>query len=139
MAGKICSGCKTYKLRDSFREDARTKDNLSKLCQTCLINKPKKARVFKPQPYVPPARRDKFNLVLEIKSKSKCIRCGESDPLCLQFDHRDRSLKVKSVSQMIGGKYTREDILAEIAKCDVLCANCHCRRTAKQFNWYGGL
>jgi hypothetical protein len=30
-------------------------------------------------------------------------------------------------------------IKEEIAKCQVLCANCHAMRTAEQFNWYAGL
>ena len=31
--------------------------------------------------------------------------------------------------------YTWPTVEAEIAKCDIRCANCHRRRTAAQFNW----
>lgn len=57
------------------------------------------------------------------KGKLTCQRCGESDPVCLEFHHRDMATKKKPVSRMIG--CGTEVILAEIAKCDVLCANCH--------------
>ena len=59
-----------------------------------------------------------------LKSTMKCQRCPESIPDCLQFHHRDPSQKDLEVSTAIGG-WSRERILAEMAKCDVLCANCH--------------
>lgn len=32
--------------------------------------------------------------------------------------------------------YSIERLATEIAKCDVRCANCHMRKTARDFNWY---
>lgn len=32
--------------------------------------------------------------------------------------------------------FSWDEILDEIKKCEVVCANCHRIRTAKQFNWY---
>lgn len=63
-----------------------------------------------------------------------CVDCRESDIRCLEFDHRDPSTKVCAVSKMISDQRAWPDILAEIEKCDVRCANCHRRRTAEQFN-----
>jgi hypothetical protein len=40
------------------------------------------------------------------------------------------------VSALVNGKYSWSKILEEIEKCDVRCANCHRRRTAKQLGWY---
>jgi glucan phosphorylase len=61
-----------------------------------------------------------------------CIDCGESDPIVLEFDHqRDKRYQI---SRMLGN-HSWENILKEIEKCDVRCANCHRRRTSKQFNW----
>lgn len=63
-----------------------------------------------------------------------CVDCGENDPVVLEFDHmRD---KLKTISDMIRQSYSIEKIEKEMQKCEVRCANCHRRRTAKQFKWY---
>lgn len=56
--------------------------------------------------------------------------CGEADPDVLQFHHRDRSTKAFSISWGIRNKLRLDVIKAEVAKCDVLCANCHLRLEA---------
>jgi hypothetical protein len=56
-----------------------------------------------------------------------CTDCGESDPLVLEFDH----LGDKRFSISIGmRKKSWDAVLAEIEKCEVVCANCHRKRTA---------
>jgi hypothetical protein len=49
----------------------------------------------------------------------------------MDFDHRDAAAKSESVSRMIGRAGT-ERILAEVAKCDIVCANCHRARTERR-------
>jgi hypothetical protein len=46
----------------------------------------------------------------------------------MDFDHA-RGEKVINVGLMVGWGYTVAEILSEIAKCDVVCANCHRKRT----------
>lgn len=52
-----------------------------------------------------------------------CSRCGNRYPLvCMDFHHRDPTEKEFAILAMpMGLKRTA----AEIAKCDVVCANCH--------------
>jgi hypothetical protein len=61
----------------------------------------------------------------EYKQGLSCSECGFSHPAALDFHHRDPATKTDRVSGMAhnGRGWTR--ILAEIAKCEVLCANCH--------------
>jgi hypothetical protein len=63
-----------------------------------------------------------------------CVDCGEADPVVLDFDHRDPSTKRDEVARLANTKPWPQ-VLAEIAKCDVRCANCHRRKTARQFGW----
>jgi len=67
--------------------------------------------------------RNFMHWLYQLKMASQCMRCGEKDPMCLDFHHRDPKLKVDSVATMSGR--SREVVQAELDKCDILCANCH--------------
>jgi len=61
----------------------------------------------------------------EYKRAHPCS-CGEARPWCLDFHHRDPKTKKLRIANACGGQYkTLEAVKEEIAKCDVLCANCH--------------
>jgi len=62
------------------------------------------------------------------KAALACVDCGESHPATLDFHHVDPSEKERSLGDI--GKYgwSRAKVLAEIAKCVILCANCHRKR-----------
>jgi len=54
--------------------------------------------------------------------------CGISYPYyVMDLDHRDPKSKHKSVSAML--RYPIEKVVEEVAKCDVVCSNCHRERT----------
>ncbi len=55
----------------------------------------------------------------------KCIRCGNIDPVVMEFHHRDPKEKDGAVKNMLQKLLSKELISAEVAKCDMLCANCH--------------
>jgi hypothetical protein len=46
----------------------------------------------------------------------------------MDFDHRDAATKFKAVTRLVGRVGT-ERLLAEAAKCDIVCASCHRART----------
>lgn len=71
--------------------------------------------------------------IWDYKSTHPCVDCGESDPLVLDFDHRDGATKKFNVHAR---QVSLEILMAEIAKCDVRCANCHRRVTAKAQGWF---
>lgn len=64
----------------------------------------------------------------EFKARQVCANCGTSYPDIICFHHRDLSTKVSSISKMIDGYYTKEQILEEVAKCIPLCLRCHGRK-----------
>jgi len=78
-------------------------------------------------------RQNRARLIEYLRGQS-CVDCGESDPVVLDFDHRDGVAKEDEVGRLIGsGQWAKVE--AEIAKCEIRCGNCHRRRTAEQFSW----
>lgn len=58
-----------------------------------------------------------------------CVDCGiQYPPPVMEFDHV-RGKKTMNVSEMLSGSLSLGRVLAEIAKCEVRCANCHRLRT----------
>ena len=69
----------------------------------------------------------RYAFLLEYFLTHPCSDCGESDPVVLEFDH----LSDKSFDVAYGLRNRRwESVLREMKKCEVVCANCHRRRTA---------
>ena len=70
-------------------------------------------------------RAKRRSIIHEMKKNLSCVYCGVSNPLCIDFDHIDRSSKLATPATMITGGYKWKDVLAEIEKCQPVCANCH--------------
>ena len=86
------------------------------------------------------ARKDNLRqIILDHFKSHSCIDCGETDPIVLEFDHRDSSDKKFTIANVVSHNLSVKILNEEIAKCDVRCANCHRRRTAEQFGWYKNL
>lgn len=65
----------------------------------------------------------------DLKTTQPCVDCGKSfHPAAMTFDHLPGTTKRGEVSDLVKSGCTR---LAreEIAKCDLVCANCHAVRT----------
>lgn len=69
-------------------------------------------------------------LVDELKSKP-CMDCGGIFPPCvMDFDHRGEDDKIADICTMVTRRGTSmKRLLEEIAKCDLVCSNCHRIRT----------
>jgi hypothetical protein len=66
-----------------------------------------------------------------IKMKCGCAFCGYRDnPLALQFDHLGN--KTRQVSHMVLNSI--KNLIKEVRKCRVLCANCHSIHTDRRRN-----
>ena len=75
--------------------------------------------------------------ILDVLKNSCCMDCGISDWRVLEFDHRKGETKKLNIADST--KYSLRITKKEIAKCDIVCANCHNIRTIKQRNYYSGL
>lgn len=68
----------------------------------------------------------KADFVYEDKVAKGCSRCPERRPNCLQYHHVDPTTKRTTVSNLTKKDgYSLEAVKEEIAKCILLCANCH--------------
>ena len=139
----ICTVCKLDKDENDFHFKDIKRIKRKSYCKSCV-------KVYRKEYY----DKNRTNAIEYSKASSKkrklqlrqyvwdylknnnCIVCGENDPIVLEFDHRIPDEKFMSISDMITTKYGLDKIKLEINKCDVLCSNCHKRKTAKQFNWY---
>lgn len=75
---------------------------------------------------------EKKRVVDEAKNKP-CMDCGHPYPVvCMDFDHRDGDQKLDCVAILLQRNRTLQVILDEIAKCDVVCSNCHRIRTDRR-------
>ena len=76
------------------------------------------------------ARKDMLRDQINVLKDVPCADCqGRFPSVCMDFDHLSDD-KVDGVSKMIQRGFAIEAILAEVAKCEVVCANCHRVRTA---------
>jgi hypothetical protein len=63
-----------------------------------------------------------------MKEENPCVDCGQHYPFyVMQYDHTgdDKVMDVNRLTKQ--ASWVR--VLAEIAKCDLVCANCHAART----------
>lgn len=146
---KKCTKCKVDKSPTEFRKNKSEKDGLSRYCKLCLklYNQnrdrfknytPEQIEAYKQSQKlyqsvhlrrITDAKKAKRNKrqewLLELKKHLKCERCGFSHPAVLDFHHKNPMEKDMDVSKAVGKNWKEERFLAEIAKCEVLCANCH--------------
>lgn len=99
-----------WKDPEKFRERAR------------LWDKTHRAQV---QAYQRRLAAKKYAIVAAEKVGKACVRCGESDPACLDFHHPDPSQKLDTVSAMVTKRVPDHLLIAEMKKCVLVCANCH--------------
>lgn len=149
MKTKRCCVCNKTKSREEFYKNNRAKDGLASRCKRCqdgyheewrknpqnLETARKRARDHYDKDRL--AKR-KYSVMSQTNHKRRaldllggcCQLCGEDHPATLQFHHRDPSTKLfnlstKTIAQT--RKFPWEMIEAEVAKCDLLCGNCHAK------------
>lgn len=134
---KVCSSCREPKEHSEFPVRSKKTGELQRLCKPCFrpyrrkwYERHRKEQIKRSNKN----RQDRFGvrreLLRELKAKP-CADCGLSFHWsAMDFDHRED--KREAVSQMVAHGYTVDEILAEVAKCDVVCSNCHRFRTWKR-------
>jgi len=143
---KRCDHCRQLKEDEEFNWRFKELGIRANTCRECahIHNKkyfegPAKERHLKQVKERKDAARDVARqYAWEYLCTHPCTQCGESDPMVLEFHHREGSEKDMAVGYMVSAGYSIPRIQSEIDKCDVLCANCHRRVTMKERGWFRG-
>lgn len=79
------------------------------------------------------AAKARLRALIDDAKRRPCMDCGGVfDTVCMDFDHRPDEAKRFSISEIRYRYISKSVVLAEIAKCDVVCANCHRVRTYRK-------
>lgn len=130
---KTCGRCHQTKPVAEFNLSSRNKDGRQYMCRTCQKVHYRKNAARHGQNVRRSARLrlQRYRAVLHEALSEGCIDCGFRDVRALEFDHV-RGEKVANVSKLVRHGYSLEVVLAEIAKCEVRCKNCHAIATANR-------
>lgn len=129
---KICWKCGNERDGEDFHWKSKPKGIRHTTCKDCMIayrmayyernKETEKARIAKDVKI----RLAKYKGILwGIKSTSGCSRCPEKDPACLDFHHTDPKTKSFTLAGIRQRSPSLKLLMAEIEKCEVICANCH--------------
>lgn len=132
---KTCNKCGDTKPLNEFAENKSKPDGKQYQCRSCQSDyrrehyEKNKERV---KAQIKLRKEEAKNYVWNVKKNSSCVDCGETRTICLQFDHIENN---KEFGLARSRDYGIDKIAEEIAKCEVVCANCHIVRTASRGNW----
>lgn len=131
---KHCKRCKRTKPLDQFSLGGKDPDGHQSWCKQCFKDRYQvtKARhcllVAERKRVVRRQLHDRMRAYLE---SHPCVDCGIRDLRVLEFDHHSGE-KIANVATLMADLKRWEIIEKEIAKCDVVCANCHSIRTVER-------
>lgn len=139
MNEKFCTTCNKYKDIKEFRANKTKKDGYQHYCIGCDKNYQKQWYQKNKERLITKAKENNIKnatemrqLVLNYLKNNSCVHCGESNILVLEFDHlKDKKFNIAQLANK-----WKENLLSEMAKCQVLCANCHKIKTHEQRNTY---
>jgi hypothetical protein len=131
-----CGRCGELKPVEHFAWRRKRKRQRDNMCAPCRSAYGREHYLANRQKYIDAEARRKreraerrTRYLIEFFRSHPCADCGEADPVVLEFDHlRDKRFEI--TNQFASRNW--QEILDEIAKCDVVCANCHKRRTARR-------
>ncbi|WMI33749.1 HNH endonuclease [Streptomyces phage Patelgo] len=132
---KICSRCNNEKELTEFHFRNKAKGTYKPWCKPCVKEYDQEAykdgrKTGNSKESQEAILKRNFGYIKEYLSTHPCTDCGTDDIRVLEFDHLGD--KLYNIAQM--RYYRLEKIQAEVAKCEVVCANCHRIRTYTRAN-----
>lgn len=138
QATKRCSTCREIKPLTEFNKLAKAKDGRQYNCRECnkrYHHDNWERHMEQIRGHTEVRRNTIRRFIVEYLLDHPCVDCGETDIVVLDFDHVGDH-KNHNVGYLISSG-TMARVRAEIELCEVVCANCHRRRTASRAeSWY---
>ena len=115
METKICSKCGRELPLDMFNWRNKAQGTRRADCKECHSG------------YMKQKYQQNKNAIQEMKSNRGCIKCGDTRGYVLDYHHINPEEKKEGIARMTSNHYSNlnKEILDEINKCVVMCANCH--------------
>ncbi len=130
------SRCGEHKPVDEFAWRRKRRGQRDSHCRPCRSAYGKEHYAANRQRYIDQAqlvkqrvRLERTVLLLTFFRTHPCLDCGETDPVVLEFDHIGE--KRFNIGEALLSR-TWQAVVEEIEQCEVVCANCHRRRTARR-------
>ena len=129
---KFCNECNTNKPLNDFHKRSSVKDGRQPICKLCRKNRD--AKDWKENSARYQIKKDsykkRYREWLNSLKESPCIDCGGSFHFsAMHWDHLPEYEKSFNIGSCRSGKYSKQRVLEEIEKCELVCANCHALRT----------
>jgi len=131
MITKICNKCGIEKSVEEFAKKKPKKEGWSNVYYICRKCHAESCRTYFNKNYdyhyntMVKRRAAISKWFKEFRLTLKCEECGENHPACIDFHHKDGSKKRDNICSMVLKGFSKESIIREIQKCQILCANCH--------------
>ena len=136
---RTCPRCGEQKPLNDFAWKHKELNQRQVHCRACKAHYGREHYLANRQAYIDRARsrtkavrRERTQFLLAYFQSHPCVDCGEDDPPVLEFDHLED--KAFTIGTELAYR-SWASILEEIEKCEVVCANCHRRRTARRSRW----
>ncbi len=122
---RVCTKCNVPQSLDNFQKVTRNgKVYVHGRCRGCASKEALKYKWAGTE-----ALRNQKLLIVEERKNVPCADCGQRFPTCaMDFDHV-RGEKKMNIAQSVAQTWSMEIFLAELDKCEVVCACCHRIRT----------
>lgn len=127
-----CSKCKKNKDEKCFAWNNKSLGKRSRRCKECQKIYSQKHYQNNKNPYLKRSalkKKERINFSKNIKESSVCCDCKKYFKYFqMQFDHLPGTNKKNTISKIVQSG-TIDQLKKEMKKCEIVCVNCHAKRT----------
>jgi len=130
---KICTKCNKTKVVDDFAFRRTLKGERQPWCKECskkYFGKYYKGNTQRYRARAAKVQQEAILFIRDSKDNQPCKVCNTRYPhYVLDYHHRDSTSKIDNIMSLASAG--KQKVAEEMAKCDLICSNCHRFRTFK--------